>query len=351
MPYHNYVIRDRSSWNAYVNRSLISEAYHTWHYHSLNKEGEAILFVVDYNGDFIAFPFIKRTIGNTPFFDLTSVYGYAGPISNVDLSKIPPQWIAFFKSSLVDFMNAEKCICIFSRLHPFINQHFLIQDLGGIRDNGRTIYVDLRQTVEMQRSKYHKRLFRQIKQLNQAGYTIKEGSSQQEIRAFTKMYHENMDRLNASRSYYFDEQYFTDLLNSDEFQSRLILIYKNSELICGAVIFLSGHIVRNHLSATAAAYLNESPSKLLTDQISIIGRAAGADIFHLGGGVGGKADNLFVFKSYFSNLQIEDRIWCCIHDKKVYDALVQLYISDTTDVSGYFPAYRQGMPANSLQSY
>lgn len=351
MPYHSYVTRDRGRWNAYVDRSLISEVYHTWHYHSLNKEGEPILFVVDFNGDFIAFPFIKRTIGNTPFFDLTSVYGYAGPISNVDLATIPLQWIAFFKSSFMEFMDAEKCVCVFSRLHPFINQHVLIQGLGGIRENGRTIYVDLRQTEEMQRSKYHKRLFRQIKQLNQVGYTIKEGSSPQEIKAFTSMYHENMDRLKASRSYYFDEQYFTDLLSSDEFQSRLILIYKGSELICGAVIFLSDHVVRNHLSATAEAYLNESPSKLLTDQISMIGRAAGSDIFHLGGGVGGKADSLFIFKSYFSDLQIEDRIWCYIHNQKVYDDLVQTYTTDLEEISGYFPAYRQGLLTNSLQSY
>ncbi|HKG05956.1 MAG TPA: GNAT family N-acetyltransferase [Pedobacter sp.] len=350
MGYHSYITRDRDSWNAYVNRALISEAYHTWHYHSLNKEGEAVLFVVNYNGDFIALPLIKRKIKDSSFFDLTSVYGYAGPISNVDLSNIPAQWISYFRTAFVDFMSAEKCICVFSRLHPFINQHLLIQSIGDVRGNGNTIYIDLQQPVEMQRSKYHKRLSRQIRQLYKADYIIREASSSEEIRDFTEIYHENMDRLGASPAYYFDEQYFKDLLKNDQFQCKLILVYEKTQLICGAVIFLSKTIVRNHLSATSATHLNESPSKMLTDYISIIGRDASANVFHLGGGVGGRRDSLFTFKSYFSDQEIEDRIWCYINDKKTYDALVQEYSNNLADSTGYFPAYRQNFSKETVQT-
>jgi hypothetical protein len=350
MGYHSYSTQDRVSWDTYVNRSLISEIYHTWHYHSLNQEGEGVLFVADFNGDFIALPLIKRRIGESSFFDLTSVYGYCGPISNIGLSDIPAQWIKFFRHAFINFMSAENCVSVFSRLHPFMNQNLLMEGIGEVRSNGHTIYIDLLQPLEMQRSKYHKRMLRQIKQLYKANYLIKEASSPSEIREFTKMYNENMERLSASDAYYFDEQYFTDLLRNEQFQSKLVLVYKETELVCGAVIFLSKDIVRNHLSATAAAYLNESPSKMLTDHISLLGREAGSRIFHLGGGVGGRNDSLFNFKSYFSDLRISDNIWCYVNDEKVYNDLVQRYTMGLNEPSGYFPAYRQSLPKKTVQS-
>ncbi|MNY40347.1 hypothetical protein D3C86_1750850 [compost metagenome] len=95
------------------------------------------------------------------------------------------------------------------------------------------------------------------------------------------------------------------------------------------------------MSATSEEYLNESPSKLLTDEISMIGRRLGKKIFHLGGGVGGKEDSLFEFKRHFSDLQIADRIWCYINDRQVYDELVLQRVPEIYSESAFFPAYRQ----------
>jgi hypothetical protein len=341
MDHQTFIISNKKEWDAYVAKSLIHEVFHTWYYHSLNKSGEPLLFVYEEGDLFIALPVIKRKIENTSLFDMTSVYGYSGPISNIDLSDLPALTIEHFKNAFVNFMKEEKVVCIFSRLHPFLNQHSLLNNFGGLRENGTTLYMDLSLSIEDQRNKYEKRLSRQIRKLREKGYVIMDDNSVEGIKNFTDMYWKNMDRVSASSHYYFDEQYFANLLNMEGFENKLILIYNGEELICGALLLLSDNIIRNHLSATSPEYLKESPSKLLTDEISVIGRRLGKKIFHLGGGVSGKEDSLFTFKRYFSDLRVKDYIWCYINDDLVYNDLVLKAGAKVDDESFFFPLYRQ----------
>lgn len=169
-------------------------------------------------------------------------------------------------------------------------------------------------------------------------YDIREASSQDEIKLFTAMYTENMLRLKAKESYFYDEAYFTQLIKGKEENCKLIVIYHGDVMICGAVIMCVGDVIRNHLSATANAYINQSPSKLLTDEISVIGRQLGKRYFHLGGGLGGREDSLFKFKSYFSSLFLEDMTWRFISDTFSYNDLVKERNDDVRP--DYFPLYR-----------
>nr|WP_068893093.1 GNAT family N-acetyltransferase [Pedobacter panaciterrae] len=346
MSYQCLIIRTKVEWDAYVKRTYNYEVYHTWYYHSLNVEGEPVLFIYEEENLFIGFPLIKRNIEESSHYDMTSVYGYAGPISNIDFKDISQSTIESFKHEFNNFLKSEQCVCAFTRLYPFLNQQYLLESIGGVFPNGSTIYMDLSLTIEEQRSRYDKRLKRQIKKLREMGYTIKNAVDPSEITAFTKMYHKNMDRLGASKSYYFDENYFSGLLNASEFENELVLIYDGTEMICGALILISEAVVRNHLSATSERYLKESPSKLLTDEISMIGRRLGKKIFHLGGGVGGKEDSLFKFKSHFSDLRINDSIWCYVSDQQSYNELLHRKGLELNREYNFFPAYRQAKANN-----
>lgn len=340
MNYQSDIIRDHLSWNEYTSRSLLHEVYHTWEYHLLNTEGEPLMFVFLQGLIFIALPLIKRIIGESGFFDLTSVYGYAGPISNVNFSTVSVQTAACFKEALDQFMKAERCICIFSRLHPLLRQECLLAHLGGLRANGQTIYIDLEEPEAAQHRRYHKRLMRQVRSLRRRGYHTREAATAAEVLEFAEMYRKNMDRLNAGDSYYFDFIYFQQLLGVKACAAKLLLIYKDAEMICGAVIFLSATIIRNHLSATHPDYLGESPSKLLTDEIRRLGQEQGLRIFHLGGGVRGREDSLFRFKSYFSDLRLADMTWCYISNEPAYHALAGSTAAE--EDNSFFPVYRAG---------
>lgn len=332
------VVTQKELWTNYIVRAFTYDIYHTWFYHDIDKRGEPILLVYEENNDFIAFPFIKRKIENSQWVDFTTVYGYSGLLSNLNIGDIPIQMQENFANNLRDFLAAEKVVSVFSRLHPFSNQTLLLNQFNGVRANGKTIYIDLSMPLEAQRKAYHKRLLRQIKQLRNNNYSIKTTENLEEIKHFSKMYQENMDRLSADKSYYFDEEYFTNICASEDINCNLLAIYDGKEMICGAIIGYSNSIIRNHLSATHADYTRYSPSKLLTDEISIIGRKLGLNYFHLGGGLGGKSDSLFEFKSYFSPLVLEDFIWCYIANEEAYDALNLQ--NNTQNSTNYFPSYR-----------
>jgi hypothetical protein len=346
MTYAPIVVTHQKEWNKYIAKSFDYAIYHTYDYHALDKNGTPLLFVFQHENDFIAFPLLKRQIEDSSLFDLTSVYGYSGPFSNKKLEDIDAQTKEDFAVCFNNFLIDQKCICVFARLNPFFNQTKLLNKMGCVKSNGKTIYIDLSISLETQRENYHKRLARQIKQLRKRNYFIKEANTQQEIKLFTEMYTENMDRLSASESYYFDEAYFTKMLKNSALKSKLILVYDGDIAICGALIICSKNIIRNHLSATNAIYIKESPSKLLTDEISIIGRKMGAKYFHLGGGLRGQNDTLFTFKSYFSNLFLEDYIWCYIADNENYQAIVNE--KDISFDDGFFPLYRSFQANKSL---
>ncbi|WP_432714756.1 GNAT family N-acetyltransferase [Pedobacter sp.] len=343
MYYRSFTIREETAWNSYIERSLGFEIYQTWYYHSLNKEGEPVLFVYEENKRFIALPLIKRAIEASSFYDMTSVYGYCGPVSNMDLSEVSLSTSQNFKHAFIEFLKAEQCISVFSRLHPFMNQQFLLQNIGGLKENGKTIYIDLTVPLAYQKENYEKRLNRQIRSLRKRGFLIKEATTKDDITRFTQMYLQNMDRLNASPGYYFDEQYFANLLYGSKMKNKLLLIFDGSDLICGALVLISRNIIRNHLSATSPGYLKDSPSKLLTDEISLLGRQLGKKIFHLGGGVGGREDSLYKYKSYFSNLEVEDRIWCYVTEPNIYNELVAQRVNILDSKSNFFPLYRKGI--------
>ncbi len=333
------LVIDKQQWTNYLNKSIEFDFYHTWFYHSIDERGKPLLFVYEEESDFIAIPFIKREIVDSDLFDLTSVYGYSGPVSNRRMEDIPFFMILNFKLAFEEFLREYKIVSVFSRLHPFIKQNILLNHLGGLRDNGKTVYIDFSISLEKQRENYHKRLLRQIRQLREKTYVIKEATTQKEIEIFTEIYQENMDRLFASADYYYGKEYFQNLVNNQFFSCKLMLIYDDDKIICGAIVGCSNSIIRNHLSATHVDYIKDSPSKLLTDEISVIGRNMGLQYFHLGGGVGGKEDSLFSFKASFSNLFLEDYIWCYIANEEAYQLLVDQKKNQDHNQT-FFPLYR-----------
>jgi len=336
MAYRLINFQQSEEWTAYVHNSVNYDFYHTWHYHSLEKNGDPFLFVYEESDVFIALPLLKREIENSGLYDLTSVYGYSGPISNKKFADISDQILENFKYFFLNFMNTGRYICVFCRLNPFIDQKVLIEKIGGISNNGKTVYMDLSISIEEQRIGYEKRMGRQIRHLRKMPYIIKEAKTGDEISLFTAMYNENMHRLKAEKSYFFNEDYFAAIIKEDS--CNLIVMYDGIKMICGAIIMCCGGIIRNHLSATAVDYVNQSPSKLLTDEISIIGRQLGMKYFHLGGGLGGREDSLFKFKSSFSNLFLEDSTWKFVSDTVVYNDLIKERKNDLN--INYFPLYR-----------
>jgi hypothetical protein len=341
MPYRLVTVQERDLWNQYVHSCRMYDFYHTWYYHSLERSGEPVLFVYHHDDSFIVFPLLKRSINKTEYTDFTSVYGYAGPISNIDFNKMTQETMEDFKQAFLLFLNEERNVSVFCRLHPIINHDILVERFGSLVNNGKTIAIRLTDTLEEQRSKYRRQFRSKIRQLREKGFYLKTANNNEEVKAFVKIYNENMARVKAESYYYFNESYFFNMLNSADFESSVLLLYCGDEITSGAFVTFSNNIMQFHLAATNNKYLHEGPMKLLIDEATIVGREKGMAYLHLGGGVGGNEDSLFEFKAGFSDTILNFKTWRYVSDPEVYNQLVSARWGKKTIISDFFPLYRE----------
>ena len=339
----------REEWSSYIKRTANHDFYHTSTYHSLDESGIPILFVYEEGNDFIAIPLIKRAIPKTDLFDFTSVYGYSGPFGNKCFKDFEESFMKKFQYHFLDFLNKEKIVSIFTRIHPFFDQHILLNKFGGVYNNGKVIALDLTMSLDEQRSKYQSTVFRHIKKLIKKGYVVKEGKELKDIRTFYSLYTAAMVRLGASKSYFFSEKYFIDLLTSKEINAKLLFVYNEvGQPVCGATAVFTNQILQVHLLATNPIYYTESPSRLLIDEITIIGRKLGMKYCNLGGGLGYKEDTLFNWKLRFSKLTIEYNSWRYIVNRNLYSSILNKFDVVEDSSNDLFPLYRFGLPKLSV---
>ena len=158
-----------------------------------------------------------------------------------------------------------------------------------------------------------------------------------------------MNRVNADKQYFFDEQYFHQLLSSSDFNSTLLLnIHNDSQTIHGGALFIEkGPFVQYHLSALNEDFHDPSCIKLIIDEMRIKSSNAGFEYLNLGGGRGSKKDSLFAFKSNFSKKVKSFKIWKHIVDEKAYKTLVENHLRHSVETgpidTEFFPAYRSNI--------
>ncbi|GHT06171.1 hypothetical protein FACS189423_11020 [Bacteroidia bacterium] len=311
--------------------------YHLAEYHRLDTSGEAFLLYFANETDAFAFPVIVRNIEGTEYKDITSVYGYAGPLSRK--SHPAPEAIRLFQEELKKYLDDNRIISVFARLHPlFEDQSSLLQNRGEVSDTNLTVAIDLTLPEKEQRSQYVHSLKNDINRLHKKGLVIKKAETKEDIDTFIAIYRENMKRVHASAMYFFPDSYFYDFL--DTLPATIFLAYYEGTAVSGCLFTACNGIIQTHLSATEDDYLALSPLKYVWDQIRIWGTKEQLQWVHLGGGYGGQNDALFAFKSQFSNRRFVFKVWKYIHHPEAYHRLVQKKYKGNLPDTAFFPLYR-----------
>lgn len=334
------IIAEKEAWDDIIERCDQVDFYHTYDYHIIAKNDldKAILCTFIFEEVIIAIPLLIRKIENTNYFDATSVYGYAGPVSKGITNKFDNDR---FKKILLDHLFDSKIVAVFSRLNPFIpSQEIILNNIGIIKNKGKVVAIDLSKPTDDQRSAYHKRLKTYINMARRE-CDIKIGSSDKDLKDFLEIYWENMDRVKADKFYFFDSDYFKALINSTSFKTIILLAREkeSGRTIAGNMFVIKNGIVQYHLSGTRNDSLRLMPNKLLIDEMRINATKASNKVFNLGGGIGGSSeDSLFKFKSSFSKDLRVFKVWNLIVDQEKYNELLKSKLKVKSD---FFPEYRQ----------
>lgn len=339
------IIKDKIRWNEQLSLIENLDVYHTYDYHHITKKPGEIPILIKYSVEdtSIVLPLLLRPIENSDYKDAVSVYGYAGILTlnlNEHFNK------ENFHKELNGFFKENKIVSVFSRFHPFLeHQESLLGGLGTITTRGRVVYIDLNDTLENQRSMFNRRM-RTYLNKSRKSCTVVETKLKSDMDSFIDLYHENMKRVGADESYFFDRNYFHQLLTSDEFSTKLTLcIHNETQTVVGGAIFMKkGKFVQFHLSGLNEDYFELNAIKLIIDEMRINSTNQRFEYLNLGGGRGSTEDSLFKFKTSFSKSFKEFKIWKYIVDEKAYRMLVEKHLECPLEVvhknTDFFPAYR-----------
>lgn len=350
---HTRIITEEDEWNSLVVRSHFYDVYHMHSYSMLETTGRSVLFsVTDNNGNFIALPLVIRPIEGYDYYDCTSVYGYPGPISNLPFDEVPEDLIKSFQNELTAFFDDSSIISAFTRTNP-LNPSAItcFKNMGELVTHNKTVVVDLSLTDEQNWSNYREPYRRSIKKLQRSGYEVAVTTSCDELPDFTDMYQETMRRVNAAPHYFFDTNYFRNMLEAADIDSKLMLVYLHGTLAAGVILTSTNGIMQYHLGGTRTAFLKDAPMKLIVHSAVQIAKQEGLKYLHLGGGTTGSEDDpLFNFKKGFSDNFCDFVFWRMVVDENAYNEVVNDCPYPLQEHSSYFPLYRRYIPAKPVMN-
>jgi len=342
----------RDEWDRLV-ESRPHDFYHLASYHHMAEEageGSARLVVLEDRDSMVLFPILVRRVAGvpglerSPLTDVTSVYGYAGPL--VEQEATNGESTSRFRAALAEYFDSLGACCVFSRLHPLLPQVDLLGALGPVKEVGPTVSIDLTAAEGQQWAEVRHGHKYDLSRLRRASYVCLHDEHLEHLDEFVAIYRATMRRVGADEYYMFDHQYFRRLFSLEGVGFNLFLCLLDGVVACGGLFSLCGGIVQYHLSGTREEFSRAAPTKLMLDEVRKWAATRGVRVFHLGGGVGSRQDSLFKFKAGFSKRRHTFRVWRWVRDEAAYAGLISMRAAHLASFgqrlasASYFPAYR-----------
>lgn len=347
---------DDSTWDQWLDRAP-HDFYHRAAYHAFAErmgEGRAQLLVYGTPQRFLAWPYLLTSIDGSEQTDVTSVYGYSGPIA---LGLKDADFRARAWNAMRAVWSEQRLVAMFTRFHPVLGNHACCEDLHGACSPhggellclGRSVSIDLLLSRAERRASYPKILRQEIKAAERAGLLVEHDRQWAHFGTFADLYRATMRKNRAAKRYLFSQQYLAGLRAALGNEGHLVVAHKDGEVAAALLFTVHGHIAQAHLTGVNPLFNALSPLKCLLDGLADIAGGLGAGLLHLGAGRGGKEDSLYKFKSRFSSQQHDFVVGRWVLDAESYQALVSARGVQAEDSVGFFPAYRAAQIAVDLE--
>ena len=362
MEYSSKVLttKDSEEWTRILEKTQTPDVYFTPEYSKTYEDsysdeidqdfcGQSILFFYGNEEEFIIIPTLKRQLNKLPFlkdsqikaFDTSSPYGYNGPLIHCPDKKNKNKLVQEFLTNYKQFCQENKIATEFIRFHPLLENHNLLKNTD---KRNQTVWIDLTKDEDQLLKEMNKKTRNLIKKAKKSGIEIKQSKSKEDLKKFTELYLETMERAGATKKYLFPYKFYENTF--DNLKENISLFTANYQgKIIVASLFMHGYgFLHYHFSGSDKNYLNLAPNQLLLWEVAKWGKKQGFNRFHLGGGLSSDPkDKLFHFKSGFSSTTSRFYTAGITHDKKLYQELCELRKKRSENQEknpDFFPFYR-----------
>jgi len=319
--------------------------------------GKGYLFFYGDKENYIIYPFFMREINKLPFFeliysnekyyDITSPWYFGGPLKFSSDGKKDLSLFNDFLSELHTYYMENNVVAEFCRFHPTLKNHIPLIDVE--KDNVERVYevayIDLKQSQDIIWKNIKKSCRYAISAAKKKNVKIVWSQRKEYLKIFYDMYILTMQRIGASKFYFFEYSFLENLYNRLK-DNMVIFIATFEERPIASSLFLYKYGIMHYwLSGSDSNYWNLYPNNLLIYKAILWAKEHGNNLFLL---MGGSSPSLRRFKNSFTRTTTDFYIYKKVHNDEVYKLLCDKkleYVKKnriTTFNSDYFPMYRGG---------
>lgn len=260
----------------------------------------------------------------TGYFDLTTPYGYGGPVITKGCGS-RNELVEQFHEAFQAHSKISKFISEFVRFHPIISNADDFSSCYETILKRKTTGTNLSDFEDPFQKEFSKSTRRNIRKALDQGVDFKVTVNPPSIKNFQEIYYSTMERNNAESIYFFDEEYFSNCLKF--LGPHIVLteaIYKGETIGMG-LNFAYNNIINTHLSGTLGEYHHLSPAYILQYAIVCWGKENNYDLVHDGGGrTSDEDDKLYLFKKQFGkNTEFDYYVGHKVWNEEVYTQLYE----------------------------
>lgn len=305
------------------------------------ENGKIEEFILESKNGIIKNLFLKRRIEDEEFFDIITPYGYGGPIIIETNNK--EELLKEYDEQFSKFCNKNNIVSEFIRFHPIYKNALDFKNIYEVEYSRKTIGTNLKDFNDPVQEEFSKNAKREIKQALKKDIKVHIIENPDNLDNFKKLYYETMERNGASEYYYFDENYFNEMILKLRDYILLIEIEFESEIIASEIYLIKGKILHAHLLGSCSKLLELNAGSLIEAMAAKWGKEHEFEYIHHGGGrTSDPEDSLFKYKKKFGkNTEFDFYIGKKIWNKEIYEKLVEKrQLTEKEKESNFFPLYR-----------
>ena len=274
----------------------------------------------------LIFVYLKKeyVFEDIQYFDLITPYGYSGYY--FEKKETFDDFIPLFREE----SKKRNYLTEVVRQNPYLNIH--ISEYYEMITSKKIFSIEIDNYEFYYKNILNSKKRNMLKKPQKLNYSYKIIDLQNCLlnRYFINLYNFTMDKVNASKYYYFNKKYYNQIEKIKN--TKIIYIYNDLKKIIGSsIIFEFKDYIHYHLSC------NDNSSNCITDYIldSVIKELGINKKVIIGGGLKDN-DALFNFKKKISTNNYDYTIYKNILNHEVYEKIKNQY-----EIDNYFPIHRK----------
>jgi predicted N-acyltransferase len=341
-------------WFAYLGLFL-HRVFWKSEYMALYKvEGEMEAAVYKNANGIIFYPYLKRKISGdwlpkskrNYYQDITSAYGFGGPLIHCP-AEHKEQILDEFRRHFHDYCRTQHIVTEFVRFHPLLSHGQDLKTIMNVEQKAINVFVDLdkyEQEEDFLQS-YKRSLRKEIKKALRHELTVIRDDEGLYLDEFLEIYHHTLDRNQADDFYYFEREYFENLIQNLKGNFVFFHVKNQEKIISSELLLYDADSVYSFLGGTNSDYFGIGANPLLKHHVILWAKQQGIHKFLLGGGLK-EGDGIFYYKKSFApDEQFETNYFIGkqTHDENAYQELAEYYVKyyhNTGLNRNYYPVYR-----------